>query len=170
MLRLRVRKGRLRMARGRLQITNGPQTGRLRMARGSQTGRLRMARGSQTGRLRMARGRLRMARQVCGLSRAERVEVPQLHSVNSAVVIQLGNRGKCPRCELIRKPWRLHARNSWIRSFTWSVFFFLQRQVPMPQTVQKHVEGPPWPSNDKVVDILVVTQKQIPEVQTSRRR
>ena len=47
--------------------------------------------------------------QVCGSSRAERVEVPQLQSVNSAVVFQLGSRGKYPWCELGRKPWRLHA-------------------------------------------------------------
>ena len=50
-----------------------------------RTGGLRMARGSQTG-------RLRMARQVSGLICAETVEVPQLQSVNSAVVFHLGNR------------------------------------------------------------------------------
>ena len=94
--------------------------------------------------------------------------MPQLQSLNSTVVFQLGNRGEYPRCELGRKQWRLHALSSWIRSITWSVI--VATQVPMVQTVQMLGQGPPLPSNDKVVDIPIVTKRQIPKVQTSRRR
>ena len=79
-------------------------------------------------------------RQVCGQSRAERVEVPQLQSVNSAEV-SVGQ----------------------------------QRQIPTVRTEQETVDStqfldkvvtcrcstvPLLPSNDKVVDIFVVTQRR----------
>ena len=38
----------------------------------------------------------------------------------------------------------------------------------MVQAAQKLGQGPPLQSNDNVVDILVVIQRQIPKVQTSR--
>ena len=40
----------------------------------------------------------------------------------------------------------------------------------MVQTVQELGQGSPLQSNDKVVDTLVVTQRQIPKVQTSVQR
>ena len=52
--------------------------------------------------------------------------------------LSVGQRRQVPAVQTSRKPWRLHVRSSWIWSFTCP--FSLHWQVPVFQTVQKHVE------------------------------